>query len=313
MTNTPDTAFGFAYHGNPLERLSEYRGDAEWMAGHRSNPQARFVFFCEGKPLAGTDSEPMSVLWQEQAGAVFAPIEKEETILLGFQPDTRAPVFAAALAADPVRIEAGGRKLIDIRSLALQGVLPPPQLGMLAQASALLHWHTSHRFCSRCGAPSVMALGGYRRDCPACGGQHFPRTDPVAIMLVTDGDACLMGRPPRLPEGVFSTLAGFIEPGETIEEAVRREVFEESGIRVGAVSYMASQPWPFPASLMIGCHGTALSRDITMDAAELEACRWFSRDEVTAMLADAHPQGLKVPPPLSIAHWLIRRWAEGQG
>lgn len=311
MTHAPDTAFGFSYHGNPLDRLSEYRGDADWLAAHRAAPAARFVFLCEGKPLVDTSGSQLSILWEEKAGAALAPIG-DEIVLLGFQPETEAPVFAAALAADPERVETDGRKLIDLRSLALQGVLPPGHMGMLAQASSLLHWHVSHRFCSRCGSPSTMTQGGYRRDCPSCGGLHFPRTDPVAIMLVTDGDACLMGRPPRLPEGVFSTLAGFIEPGETIEEAVRREVFEESGIRVGDVGYMASQPWPFPASLMIGCHGTAISRDITMDEAELEACRWFSREEVTAMLAEMHPDGLKVPPPLSIAHWLIRSWVEGR-
>lgn len=311
---TDPHALGFAYHGNPLERLSEHRGDADWFDGHLASEAARFVFFCEGRPLVDVAGKPLEILHVRERGQIFSP-QQDEIVLLGFEAGG-APVFAAPLQTGAEELEAAagpGLKLIDIRSLALQDALAPGHLGILAQASALLHWHATHRHCSRCGAPSVMTQGGYRRDCPSCGGLHFPRTDPVSIMLVTDGDECLMGRPPRLPEGVFSTLAGFIEPGETIEEAVRREVLEEAGIRVGEVRYMASQPWPFPASLMIGCHGTAQSRDIKMDETELEACRWFPREEVLAMLADSHPEGLKVPPPLSIAHWLIRNWAEERG
>jgi NAD+ diphosphatase len=151
-----------------------------------------------------------------------------------------------------------------------------------------------------------MKIGGYRRDCPACGAQHFPRTDPVAIMLTVHGDRCLLGRQRRFLPGMYSCLAGFIEPGETIEDAVRRETREESGILVGRVDYRASQPWPFPASLMIGCVAEALTTEITRDDEELEDCRWFDRDEVRRMFAGDHPDGLLPPNRIAIAHHLLR-------
>ncbi len=302
-----DAEVPFAYAGNRLERLSEHRGDADWLAGHMAAPQARFVFFSGEKPIIDISGESLFVLLDRTVGERFG-FTPSETVLLGFDED-RTPVFAALVKAGEEQIEASGElKLIDIRSLAIQGALSAHELGILAQARALSHWHMTHRFCSRCGHESVMTQGGYRRDCPSCGGLHFPRTDPVAIMLVTHGERCLLGRPPRLAEGVYSTLAGFIEPGETVEDAVRREVFEEAGVTVGKVDYMASQPWPFPASLMIGCRGEALSTEIHMDETELEACRWFHRDEVVQMMAGAHPDRIIVPPKLSIAHWLIRQW-----
>jgi NAD+ diphosphatase len=155
-----------------------------------------------------------------------------------------------------------------------------------------------------------MSMGGYRRDCPACGAEHFPRTDPVVIMLAIDGERCLLGRQARFAAGMYSCLAGFVEPGETIEDAVRRETGEEAGIRIGRVGYHSSQPWPFPASLMIGCHAEAITTEVVPDEAELEDCRWFERDEVRTMLAGTHPGGLKTPPPIAIAYRLIRAWAE---
>ena len=164
-----------------------------------------------------------------------------------------------------------------------------------------------HRFCANCGARTVVAHAGFRRDCPACETQHFPRTDPVVIMLVTRGtSACSAGRPGFRPR-TYSCLAGFLEPGETVEDAVRRETFEEAGIRVGAVRYLASQPWPFPSSLMIGCEGEAESDEIVIDKTELEDVRWFSRDDVRQMLDGTHAE-FAAPSPIAIAHHLLREW-----
>jgi NAD+ diphosphatase len=192
----------------------------------------------------------------------------------------------------------------------MQGLLAPPELGLLAEAKALMNWHQRHRFCPNCGAPSQASVSGFRRDCPSCKTQHFPRTDPVAIMLAVRGEMCLLGRSARFASRVYSALAGFIEHGETIEAAVRREIKEEAGISCGRVTYLASQPWPFPMSLMIGCHAQALTEEITIDRDELEDARWFSRAECASMLAGAHPQGIACPAPLAIAHWLIKAFVE---
>ncbi|HET9642149.1 MAG TPA: NAD(+) diphosphatase, partial [Burkholderiaceae bacterium] len=178
------------------------------------------------------------------------------------------------------------------RLWSVMGLLPPDQLAIYGTARALVGWHARHRFCAQCGSPTDSVRGGWQRNCmsESCNAQHFPRTDPVSIMLVEHDGDLLLGRQPRFPAGRFSALAGFIEPGETIEEAVAREVWEEAGVRVGEVSYVASQPWPFPSSLMIGCHATALTREITIDATELEEARWFTRAEVSEAMAAVTPQ-----------------------
>jgi NAD+ diphosphatase len=201
-------------------------------------------------------------------------------------------------------------KAIDYRSVYTQGLIDPAALGALAQGASLLAWHATHRFCGRCGHNTESSDGGYKRVCLNCNAEHFPRTDPVAIMLTVTQEKCLMGRGRHFAPGMYSALAGFIEPGETIEAAVRRETFEEAGIRLGRVVYHASQPWPFPHTLMIGCFGEALNEDIHADTRELEDCRWFSRDEVRDMLAGSHAGGLSVPPSGAIAHHLIRAWVE---
>jgi NAD+ diphosphatase len=199
----------------------------------------------------------------------------------------------------------------DLRSIAIERPLPPGEIGLLAQAKSLLHWHLRHRHCANCGAPTAPAQAGQRRDCAACGAQHFPRTDPVTIMLIAREDHCLLGRQSRFVQGSYSCLAGFVSPGETIEDAVRREVKEEAGIRVGRVRYMFSQPWPFPSSLMIGCLGEALEERLTIDFDELEDARWFARAEAASMLERRHEGGLITPPEMAIAHHLIRAWVDG--
>ncbi len=198
----------------------------------------------------------------------------------------------------------------DLRSIAVQGLVDADHLAPIAEAKALLHWHARHRFCANCGHTTHVTDGGWRRDCPQCSAQHFPRTDPVVIMLAVAGERCLLGRQARFAQGMWSCLAGFVEPGETIEDAVRRETQEEAGIVCGQVRYFASQPWPFPSSLMIGCHAEAMSFQIAMDRNELEDARWFTRDEVAAMLRGRHPDGLTTPPPVAIAHHIIRNWVE---
>ncbi len=223
------------------------------------------------------------------------------------------PVFAAAAAAEAAELFAEpDYRAVDLRALASEGSVARAELGLAATAKSLLAWHARHGFCGRCGSPTRIGAGGFRRECGTCGLHHFPRTDPVAILLVRRGDACLLGRSPHFKPGMYSCLAGFIEPGETLEDAVRRETFEETGVRVGAVAYHASQPWPFPSSLMLGCVGDAASEAITIDPAELEDARWFSREDAARMLAGGHPEALSVPPETAIAHLLLRDWVEGR-
>jgi NAD+ diphosphatase len=238
--------------------------------------------------------------------------EVSETIFLGL--DKTSPRFGVAIDAGAAELlkEEGALVVTDLRSIAVNGLVAPEHLQPLAEAKSLLSWHRRHRYCPNCGAPSMSVDGGWRRDCPACNTQHFPRTDPVVIMLPFAGDRCVLGRSYRFVPSMWSCLAGFMEPGETIEEAVRRETREEAGIVAGRVCYFASQPWPFPSSLMIGCHAEALSHDIVIDRSELEDARWFDRDEVASMLLRLHPASLSTPPPMAIAHHIIRAWVEDE-
>ena len=299
----PSQFVGFA--GNRIERLSENRSD-DSVEKALTEPAARIMLMRGGR------------IWLKLADggfdAYFTVAEAEDrdaklkhAVLLGW--DRGLPVLAAPAGLDPEALPET-IKAIDYRSVYIQGLLGAEDLGALAQGAALLAWHGNHRFCGRCGTATEMRAGGYKRVCPSCSAEHFPRTDPVAIMLAVREDACLLGRSPHFAPGMYSCLAGFIEPGETIENAVRREILEESGIHVGRVSYHASQPWPFPYSLMIGCFGEAVSETIDADLEELEDCRWFQRDEVRAMLDGTAASGLGVPPAGAIAHHLIRAWAE---
>ncbi|OYX22157.1 MAG: NADH pyrophosphatase [Rhodobacterales bacterium 32-66-9] len=199
----------------------------------------------------------------------------------------------------------GGEGFTELRGVMTR--LDAREAELVVTGKALLHWHRTHGFCSACGARSVLAQGGWQRLCPACGAQHFPRTDPVVIMLVTQGNSVLLGRSPGWPEGMFSLLAGFAEPGETIEAAVRREVMEETGVTCGAVSYLASQPWPFPASLMIAARTEALTREIRLDPEELDSALWVTREELVQSFAGRHPT-IRPGRKGAIANFILRNW-----
>ena len=300
---------GLGFIGNTLLRHSPER-DGDLIERHRADPQARTIAIAGDIPILRANGAGATALLP-LADIERASIRHEQAFLGTLE---GRPVFAALLDAGTADAfnEKAGFRTIDLRSIAVQGLVPPDELGILAEAKALLFWHARHRFCSNCGAPTALSCAGFRRDCAACKAQHFPRTDPVAIMLVHRGDRCLLGRQARFVANSYSCLAGFIEPGETIEDAVRRETLEEAGVTVGKVRYLASQPWPFPSSLMIGCLGEALTEEITLDDDELEAGRWFTRDEVALMIERRHPDGLITPPPMAIANFLIRSWVAGE-
>jgi NAD+ diphosphatase len=320
-----DPVQGFA--GNPLDRLSLLREDSAALAQMAADSAARAVVFVHSMPILRAAAAALSAFHPLAQARRLGAFEIE--VLLGR--DEAGPVFALLLPDDAAQTEEEAddgsfidrRRLVlprhpdlqihDLRMLAAKKRLGRTDLAILAQAKSILHYHASHGFCARCGAATVAVAAGWRRDCPSCGARHFPRTDPVAIMLVVDEDQCLLGRARHFPEKMYSCLAGFIESGETLEEGVRREVMEESGIVVGAVSYKASQPWPFPASLMFGCRAQALSRDIHMDAEEMEDCRWFTRAEARAMTEERHGDGFFAPAEIAIARSLLEQWlAEGE-
>ncbi|HEY5305083.1 MAG TPA: NAD(+) diphosphatase [Pseudolabrys sp.] len=298
------------YTQSRIERAAERRNNDAGIAALMAQPNAGFyaiggdlIVMKKGAAL----NEPLFTMDEARA---LGPAG--ETIFLGLLDD--APRFGYGLApATAEALKTQDKFLVtDLRSIAVQGLVAPEHLPPIAEAKAVLHWHLRHRFCPNCGAPTRAVQAGWKRDCPQCKVEHFPRTDPVVIMLASDGERCLLGRSPRFVTTMWSCLAGFVEPGEAIEDAVRRETREEAGIACGRVTYFASQPWPFPTTLMIGCHAEALSRDIVIDREELEDARWFSKSEVETMLLRKHPQGLTTPPPVAIAHHLIRAWVEGE-
>lgn len=309
MTNVPPAALArLGYARSLLQRHSAERSHPAHVAAEIARADARLVLIAGDTPILARRGEGATALLDREAGA---RLPLGEAIYLG-RADER-PVLARAAPAETADLyrDDPAFEVLDLRAIAVQGRVPPEELGLLATAKSLLSWHARHGYCANCGAATAVASGGYRRDCAACGTEHFPRTDPVVIMLVTRGDRCLLGRQARFVANSYSCLAGFLEPGETIEDAVRREVFEEAGIVVGPVEYLASQPWPFVSSLMIGCRGEAETDAITLDPAELEDGRWFHRDEVRQMLAKEHPDGLITPPPMAIAHLLMRAFVEG--
>ena len=299
------------YTANPLDRAAERRTDEAFLAAAEADGRAR-AYGVGGELVvlkkSSTGLDPLFAPHEARALAASA-----ESVFLGLLDG--AGRFGIAL--DPAGAEALKQRedlhVSDLRSIAVQGLVGPDHLSAIAEAKAMLGWHARHRFCANCGEPTAVTQAGWRRDCPACKAQHFPRTDPVVIMLASDGERCLLGRSYRFIAKSWSCLAGFVEPGETIEQAVRRETLEEAGIACGRVTYLQSQPWPFPMSLMIGCHAQALNSEIVVDRSELEDARWFDREEVALMLLRRHPDGLLTPPPVAIAHHIIRAWVEDGG
>ena len=299
------------YTGSRIDRAAQYRTDGATLTKFASDPAAGFYLIGgELVVLRNEDGALQPLFTADEARAVAGA---RETVFLGLM--DRAPRFGIGLdpgAVEPLKTR-DDLKLTDLRSISVHNLVDAEHLPPLAEAKALLGWHARHRFCPNCGAPSNVVEAGWRRDCPSCKAQHFPRTDPVAIMLPIAGERCVLGRSPRFAASMWSCLAGFVEPGETIEQAVRREVLEEAGIACGRVNYFTSQPWPFPMSLMIGCHAEALSEKITVDRTELEDARWFGREELVLMLLRKHPQGLTATVPHAIAHHIIRRYIEEGG
>lgn len=309
------------FGGAGLDRAGELRGDAEGLAQALKADTSRTLVLWRGKPLLADHG---------QGGLMLLPMDhpimrdaSQARILMG-RDVQGAYIFAVDLAdwspADVDETQMGSFLDRSLQShpaapeaaftelrLAMASQLTPMEAELTAAAVANFNWHRSHMFCSKCGQPSQMALAGWQRNCASCGGEHYPRTDPVVIMLITRGNSVLMGRSHGWPAGMYSLLAGFVESGEPIEGAVRREVYEEARIKVGAVDYLASQPWPFPNSLMFGCHGEALDTDIVIDPKEIEDARWFTREEILASFAGQNPDLLPARKG-AIAQFILRNW-----
>jgi len=293
------------YTGSPLDRAGERRDDVAWVEAALSAPDTLFVPLWRARSLMrGVAAGGPEAVYLTGAAAEALRMSGGDWAFLGLRGPT--PVFTVDLSAvdDPLPLLPPGLgEFTDLRAVA--GMLPGADASVLAHARGLMHWRGRNRFCGVCGAACEPASAGHVMVCTGCQTHHFPRTDPAVIMLITREDRALLGHSTRFPNStMYSTLAGFVEPGESLEEAVAREVFEESGIRVGKVSYHSSQPWPFPASIMLGFYGEALTEDITIDTKELMDVRWFSRDE----MRDSAAHGFSLPRADSIARRLIEDW-----
>ncbi len=303
------------FAGSPLNRATEKRTDPDWIESKRRDPSSLVLPIWRLEPflLGSEKSAPPAelgllrpVIADSLAGAealcIFLGVDGDRAVFALDVSEVGNPANEGALAGlGYFRDARAAAQIVSIKDSAI-----------IAQAKALIDWHQRHGFCPRCGSPTRMLDAGYRRLCGKCNAEHFPRVDPVVIMLATDGDSCLVGRGKQFPPGMFSALAGFIEPGETIEEAVRRELMEEASVKVGEVTYYATQPWPFPSSLMIGCFAKAKSRDVKVDENELAEVRWLERGLARELIAGKQMDGIRVPPSIAIAYHLIRAWALGE-
>ena len=285
------------YAGGRFDRVAKGRGDHAWLSEQRRHPATRVLLISGLKVMVLDDADPPCVHWLT-VGDLGAPLDNQ-SIFLGA--DNGVSAFALDLGGQTFP----GARYVELRSVG--GLLPSTEAGLLAYTRGLVFWHQRHRFCGACGAVTRSEQGGHVRRCTDCGTQHFPRSDPAVIVLVTHperGDRCLLGRSARFPGGMYSTLAGFVEPGESLEETVSREIYEEAGIEVTGITYRSSQPWPFPASLMLGFRARALSDHLHIDRSELEDAGWFSRDE----LLDPIKRPIKLPGRDSIARHLLEDW-----
>ena len=302
------------FAGSALNRASEKRTDSNWIESKRREPSSLILPMWRLEPfiLGSEKSGPPFELGLVRA-EIADSIAGAEAVCIFLGLDGERAVFAldVSAAGDPANIGALAG-LGYFRDARVAGsMVSIKDSAIIAQAKAMIDWHQRHGFCPKCGAPTKIMDAGYRRLCGQCNAEHFPRVDPVVIMLATHGEACLVGRGKLFPPGMFSALAGFVEPGETIEEAVRRELMEEASVKVGEVSYYATQPWPFPSSLMIGCFAKADSRDAKVDENELAEVRWLERGVARELIEGKQIEGIRVPPPVAIAHHLIRTWALG--
>ncbi|WP_284125960.1 NAD(+) diphosphatase [Parerythrobacter aestuarii] len=290
---TPPVAFS----GSPLDRADHVRADPERLTGYM-NWKARLLALDALMPSLDDHGR---LAWGTLADAA----DDAELVFLGL--DRSDGGEKACFAAVPPQGDASPR-MANPQLWSLMATLEPGDLALYGGARSLVDWHARHRFCAQCGGPTKLAKGGWQRNCEACTAQHFPRTDPVTIMLVEYNGTLMLGRGLGWPEGSFSALAGFVEPGETLEEAVQREVLEEAGIRVRDVEYIASQPWPFPSQLMIGCTSHTDSDELTIDETEMAEVRFFTREDVQAALDGNGP--FRCPPRHAIAHTLMKWWLE---
>jgi len=297
-----------AFVANVLDRAAHFRTDDTKLMALETHRDARaYVIFRDSLVVAQEAAGPRALLSIDEALKFGA---NPGTIFLGLRDG--AAMFGMGISDQAAEklLNRSDVAISELRGMAMQGAIPPDQLSAVAEAKSLVSWHRRHGFCANCGTRTVASQGGWRRDCPSCKAEHFPRTDPVVIMLVTLGEKCLLGRQKQFPAGMWSCLAGFVEAAETIEDAVQREVLEESGIRCKNVQYYMTQPWPYPSSLMIGCTAQAINSEIVIDRTELEDVRWFDRAEATLMLRREHPGGLSGPHPFAIAHHLVGRWLQ---
>lgn len=314
-----DDAEPLGWHAPPglgamtsLNRAAGLRSDADAIARLRASPQAACIVIVDGRLLISSAPDRTRAALRRWPAGLFAELgfAAHRLALVGVGPQDAALFSVALDAAEVQQAGLGHAPAVDLRSLMMQGVLPAGDATIAATALALAHWHRDTHHCGRCGGTMTLADAGWKRRCEPCERDMFPRTDPVVIMLVTRGDRCALARQERFPPGMWSAIAGFVEPGETIEAAVARETREELGLAVGNVAYRMSQPWPMPHSLMIGCRCEADGDDITIDPAEISEARWFERGEIAAMLAGTPDAGLWVPGRHAIAHWLIREFVD---